>query len=112
MKANTLITTSFCSSIPYNTQKVDRYILAQSGEEKAAWHLRWDAVDADSSVNPFSAQSLGQFDHSSLGRVVGKLLLGMGDCRAERKPVNINGHNTAFYKDNIHCIIKIYQVII
>lgn len=33
-------------------------------------YLRRDAVDAHSSVGPFSAQSLSQFDHTGLGCVV------------------------------------------
>lgn len=42
-------------------------------------YLRRDAVDAHSSVGPFSTQSLSQFDHTGLGCVVRKLLLRMGD---------------------------------
>ena len=110
MKANTLITTSFHSSIPYHTQRWTsvfwhKYIKKEK-RPKNRWHLRWDAVDTHSSVNPFSAQSLSQFDHSSFRCVVGELLLGMGDCRVEEwKSVTVNGQSTTIHRNNFYCII-------
>lgn len=62
---------------------MDRRVFGTKTKAENRQHLRRDTVDTHSSVDPFGAQSLSQFDHSSFGGVVGKLLLGMGDCKVE-----------------------------